>query len=314
MYEHHISEFGPYTRHEIANADSGNRLALLSDYSACVLSIRLKGNEMLDAYQKPLEVDLNRWFKNLPLFPFPNRMDQGQYLWEGTVYQFAVNDIQTGTALHGFSANKQMDEVAVDTQENEAAIHCTYHFKGKNAGYPFPFTFEMHFHLSDEQGVVVTLSATNTGTAPMPFGLGWHPYFQFGSSIDQLQLQLPPVQMVGLDEHMIPTGKLYEYDRFAEPQKLGAEVLDNCFKLKQEGGRAALELSDGNRTLHYWQEAGPEKFPYIQLFTPPHRDSIAIEPMSCNVNAFNNGDHLWRLQPGEQRRAKFGFQLAIRVY
>jgi len=309
MYEHHITEFGKYTRHEIIHSEKGNRLQLLSDYSGCALSLQLRGVEILDAYQKPIEVDLNRWFKNLPLFPFPNRLDQGQYLWEGTMYQFPVNDIQTGNALHGFSANKQMDEVEVQTEEEQASVHCRYSFDGKNAGFPFPFEFEMRFDIHNTEGVTIELAATNTGTAAMPFGLGWHPYFQLGEAVGRLSLQLPPVEMVGLDEHMIPTGKQYAYDRFRKLAKIGAEVLDNCFRLSGNEPKATLTLASEKHTLSYWQECGEEQFPYLQLFTPPHRQSLAIEPMSCNVNAFNSGDGLWRLEPGERKGARFGFNL-----
>jgi aldose 1-epimerase len=48
------------------------------------------------------------------------------------------------------------------------------------------------------------------------------------------------------------------------------------------------------------------------IFTPPdeNRDCIAIEPMSCNTNAFNNGDGLTILEPGEKFKGKYGVSLA----
>jgi aldose 1-epimerase len=310
MYEHRTAEFGPYTQHEIVHEQRGNRIVLLPDYSACVLSLSLNGKEIIDGYQKPLEVDLNRWFKNLPLFPFPNRLDQGQYTWEGKTYQFAINDVQTGTALHGFSANKRMEVAAVELEDSRASILCRYVYEGKNPGYPFPFTFDILFQISDEEGCTVELSASNDGDTAMPIGLGWHPYFQLGNSVEQLKMQLPTLEMVGVDEHMIPTGKLYEYDRFASPSRIGAEVLDNCFKLSGQEERAVLTLSDENYRMAYWQESAQDKFPYVQIFTPPHRKSIAIEPMSCNVNAFNNLEGLWVLEAGERKAARFGLQLS----
>ena len=57
----------------------------------------------------------------------------------------------------------------------------------------------------------------------------------------------------------------------------------------------------------YWQEA--DKFPYVQLFTPPSRKSLAIEPMTCNIDAFNNKEGLWYLEIGEKRTMEFGIDM-----
>ena len=59
-----------------------------------------------------------------------------------------------------------------------------------------------------------------------------------------------------------------------------------------------------------WQEAGPGAYRYLQVYTPPGRESIAIEPMTCAPNAFNNGMGLIRLDPGEAFTASFGISLA----
>ena len=310
MYKHLTSDFGDFTQHELINRKTNNRIAIIPEFSACVLSIQLKGIEVLDAYQTPREMTLNRWFKNLPLFPFPNRLNQGQYKWKDNIQQLPINDTQTGNALHGFSAGKEFEVINVVTEEDYAAIHCRYEYDGSMMGYPFPFQFDIIFRLSDEDGMSIRLSATNTGNSRMPFGLGWHPYFQLSKDAEQIQLQLPLLELVGVDENMIPTGKRYIYDRFTDERLLGAEVLDNCFAIKGEKSIATVSLNGEHGKLTYWQECGTGKYPYIQLFTPPHRQSVAIEPMSCNIDAFNNQDGLWILEPRETGTAKFGFQLS----
>jgi len=40
-------------------------------------------------------------------------------------------------------------------------------------------------------------------------------------------------------------------------------------------------------------------YPYLQIFTPDHRNSIAIENLSAAPDAFNNGIGLKVLEPNE---------------
>ena len=70
----------------------------------------------------------------------------------------------------------------------------------------------------------------------------------------------------------------------------------------------SARLSGAKGSIRYWQETGPQKFNYMQVFMPPYGTSIALEPMTCNIDAFNNGDGLTNLAPGETLRAKAGVQ------
>jgi aldose 1-epimerase len=86
-------------------------------------------------------------------------------------------------------------------------------------------------------------------------------------------------------------------------------VLDNCFAVSEQAERIHVLLSGKRGELHYWQETGPDKFSYLQVFTPPYGRSVALEPMSCNVDAFNNGNGLKTLEPGAIISAQAGVQL-----
>jgi len=54
---------------------------------------------------------------------------------------------------------------------------------------------------------------------------------------------------------------------------------------------------------------GYREYNYLQVFIPPDRMSIAIEPMTCNANAFNNKDGLITLSPGEVLTTVCGIEL-----
>jgi aldose 1-epimerase len=116
-------------------------------------------------------------------------------------------------------------------------------------------------------------------------------------------MQLPACEKVEISDRMIPTGARTAYADFARKKSVGDTVLDNCFQANQSNGTYALKL-EGNGGAQLSVKASARQFPYFQVFTPPHRESIALEPMSCNVDAFNNGQGLITLEPDKEWKAK----------
>jgi aldose 1-epimerase len=52
-----------------------------------------------------------------------------------------------------------------------------------------------------------------------------------------------------------------------------------------------------------------DKYNFLQVYTPPHRNTIAIEPMTCLADAFNNKKGLIILKPSETASFSFGVKL-----
>lgn len=307
MFDIKTVAFGEYESYRLSDTTGEHQLALVPELGACVIDLQLHGRSILDTCQTPQALSINRWAKNVILYPFPNRLKHGRYEWGGQSYEFPINDVPTNNALHGFGTQQAMKVVTTQADRDRALIHCRFDYNGDFAYYPFPFRFEAAFTLRTG-ALDVELSVENTGKEALPFGMGWHPYFRLSDDLPNHQLQLPPCEMVGVDAEMIPTGKRYEYTTFSQPRRIGTEVLDNCFALRQQEGRITIHLSHAGQQLAYWQEAGEDGFPFVQLFTPPHRTCLAIEPMTCNIDAFNNGEGLMRVEPGEQRAAVFGVE------
>ncbi|MDX1941679.1 MAG: hypothetical protein SFU99_14060, partial [Saprospiraceae bacterium] len=289
------------------NPISGNRLDMVPHFGACLLDLQFAGQSIIDAYTTPEEMRINKWGKNILMFPFPNRLQDGRYEWLGKTYQLPINDPDTGNALHGFGMNKEMRVEEIETEENFAEITCLYSSKGEEVGYPFTFTFAISFRIEDTGNFEVELLFQNDDEQPIPVGFGWHPYFQVADALDQMELQLPPVELIEVNERMIPTGKRHRYNDFSILKPIGSTVLDNCFALRTEQNKIQLTLRGKRGTIHYWQETGRDKFNFLQIFTPPHRRSMAIEAMTCNINAFNNGEGLIMLPAGAHAHARFGF-------
>ena len=89
-------------------------------------------------------------------------------------------------------------------------------------------------------------------------------------------------------------------------------AFDTCFEIKPgKDGIQTTELHDeeAGLTIQLWQETGENKYNYIQVFIPPDRSSIALEPATCNINAFNNLEGLITLKPEETYEAAYGVRL-----
>lgn len=309
MYHLEITPFGNFERFHLYHTKTGNGFALVPEFGACVLELRFGGRAILDGYTTPEEMIINKWGKNVVLYPFPNRLRQGQYKWQGKTYQFPVNDAGTGNALHGFGMNKPMRVEEIELEADMAEVTCLYVSEGDQPGYPFRFSFAITFRMEEPNRFEVELLFQNDDELPIPAGFGWHPYFKLTDSVDQMHLQMPPVEKIEIDDTMIPTGKRLPFNQFANLETIGQTVLDNCFALNPEKGKAQLQLIGNQSVLHYWQETGEGKFNFLQLFTSPLRKSLAVEPMTCNINAFNNKEGLLTLAPGESAYARFGFSL-----
>ncbi len=249
-------------------------------------------------------------YRGIPLFPFPNRLAAGRYSFQGKTYQVAINEPGSGHALHGFLYHLT-PQISIQTLTKTCA-HATavYDYPGNVEGYPFPSRVEFQYKLHGES-LKVEVKITNTGTRPLPVGFGWHPYYQLDERVDDLYLQTPPLMAIEIDKTNMATGKKTPYPHFEKLKKIGDLRLDNGFEITGKEPVASLKLwsEKHKRGLDIWQDAGPDGMNFTQIFIPPGRESIAIEPMSCSINAFNSGDGLRTVEPGKSTSGTFGVRL-----
>lgn len=109
----------------------------------------------------------------------------------------------------------------------------------------------------------------------------------------------------------MPDGSIKENPFKNEQIRIVDKELDNVFKFESDAKIRATHLVNKkkNIALKLWQETGADKFNYLIIFTPPQRESIAIEPITSNINSFNNKEGLIILQPDETFSAGFGLKL-----
>jgi aldose 1-epimerase len=301
MYELRQTPFGSHTRYDIFHTKSGNSFSIVPACGANVLDIQFGGESILDGYDTPEALAAGKWGKSSILFPFPNRLNKGRYEWLGKKYQFPINNAATGNAIHGFVREESFEVEYCFLAKDGASIRCFYDYDGSRDYYPFPFTLEIEFTISNDGRFRVETEVTNAGDCAMPFGFGWHPYFRLAPTADAHELKLPACEKVGINEQMIPSGERTVYADFHTKKVVGETALDTCFQYTQSSGSPKLLLSAAGRRITL--KASAKHSPFFQVFTPPHRESIALEPMTCNVDAFNNGQGLVSLAPDKSWKA-----------
>lgn len=272
----------------------------------------------LDAGQGPVDVIAgirdaqtmidNRQYRGVHLFPFPNRLNNGRYEFAGKEYRFPINESELNNALHGFLYQRNPDRLFLPSANQ---LDWMFVGDGTDNYFPFPCCVIVQYRLHSAAELSVRFSVLNTGNTAMPFGIGWHPYFILEESIDDLALQLPRVRRVLVNERMLPTGRKQNFDAFAALRRLGDQRFDTCFEIQQHDHIARTRLWSEKRQigLDIWQDSGEHGCRFLQICTAPDRKSIAIEPMSCSIDAFNSGDGLRVLDPGEFFSTRFGVKL-----
>jgi aldose 1-epimerase len=249
-----------------------------------------------------------------PLIPWPNRLADGRYSFEGADYQVALNEPTKQNAIHGFLRWRSWQ-----AEKREAArvvMRTTLH---PLEGYPFGLDVRVSYELG-EGGLTVATSATNVGDRACPFAAGQHPYLSPGEGlIDECELQLRAETRILTDaERQLPTGTEpvsgTAFD-FRSACLLGEQRLDFAFTdlAREEDGLARVRLrSPDSSVAELWVD---ERYSIIELYTgdtlsePRRRRGLGAEPMTCPPNGLQTGEGLLRLEPGESTTSRWGARL-----
>lgn len=252
-----------------------------------------------------------------PLIPWPNRLADGKYTFDGTDYQVALTEPEKHNAIHGFlqwwsweARERTTERIVMGTR-----LHPLQ-------GYPFALDVSIEYALS-ARGLTARTTATNIGDTACPYGCGQHPYLSPGTGlIDDCEIELDAgTRILTSADRQLPTGTESvvgtPYD-FRRPRPLGDLRVDHAFTdLARDGdGRAWLRLhgADG-LTAQLWVDS---TYPLIEVFTSDtlspdrRRGGLGAEPMTCPPNAFHTGELVTRLEPGASITTAWGVELVAR--
>ena len=207
---------------------------------------------------------------------------------------------------------KKLTVTGSDITDSHATLQLSHLFDNTVPGYPFAFDVVINYTLSDT-GFRMDFNVTNRMESyPMPFYMGWHPYF--ACTAYKAYVVLDPCthwNHVELNTNMDPTGitKLYHGLNGSQPiggSETNPTFYDDEFKPvspdRAQCGVIETRLYDvpTRQTVVLWQDSS---FRLVHVFTGSesmfNEDAIAIEPMSGMADAYNNHDHLSVLSGGE---------------
>ena len=294
---------------------SETEIAILPDYGAALHAFSINLNDkqfnVIENYKSKEEIEkiLSTSYKSSKLSPFPCRINNATYNFNGKKY-FFENKFIDGTAIHGLLYNKPFSATQKKTNENEASIALEYNYNKDDAGYPFDYTCTVEYILQKENLLTIKTTVTNRSDIAIPIADGWHPYFRLGDSVSHWLMQFESESIVEFDESLIPTGKLPAYDKFNLPHPIGNIQLDNCFVLKKEFKKPVCSISNPKNKLRisFFTDGS---YPYLQIYIPPNRESIAIENLSGAPDCFNNKMGLILLPPGHSQIFTVSYQLSF---
>lgn len=293
-------------QHEISY---GDQRAVVVAVGGGLRTYDVAGRPVLDGYPVDQPADGAR---GQTLVPWPNRVRDGRWRWQGQELQLALTEPAQHNAIHGLV--RWVPWTLVERTEVSVALACTCY---PQPGYPWPLTVRNDFRLDDD-GLGVRTTITNLGRSPMPVAAGSHPYLTVGTStVDDAVLHLPAETRLPTGDQQIPTGLEpvagTDYD-FRRPRPIGATRIDHTFTdlQRDDDGRFRLKLSapDGSRSVTFW--LGPA-YDYVELFTGDaladparRRQGLGVEPMTAPPDALATGESLVVLEPGRSWQGEWG--------
>jgi aldose 1-epimerase len=206
------------------------------------------------------------------LAPWPNRLVGGRYDWDGEELQLPVNEVDTGSAIHGLV--RWASWRAVEREPERVLLEHVLH---PRPGYPFALRLRVEYRLA-ATGLTVRTEAENVGTRACPLGAGHHPYI------------------------LAPTGRVD--DLVLDGEHVGGRQLDETV---HEPGGWRVEVG----TVTVWADgAWPWRQVFTGDLPAVGRRGLAVEPMTCPPQAFGTGEGVIRLEPGDRWSGEWGIEVA----
>ncbi|HEV7948805.1 MAG TPA: aldose 1-epimerase family protein [Glaciihabitans sp.] len=300
---------------------NGPAEAIITQVAASLRTLTIGGVDLTQPYP---EHTTPPFCCGVVLVPWPNRIKDGVWTLDGAEQQLGLSEPDRHNAIHGLLMHTAYR--LVERTEDSVTLAASVF---PERGYPFALETTVTYELVDD-GLRVTHGIRNESDVAAPTAIGAHPFLQIGDvPTADLTLTVHAATRFPVDERLNVSAEVPVEGRYdlREGQKVGGLSLDDAFGELTPVDRvtASLTAPDG-RSVSLWQD---ENFPYVQVFTTskfPAGDgvtltnaiepdttpdelrtlAIAIEPMTAPADAFNSGQSLTWVQPGETFTATWG--------
>lgn len=287
--------------------DHGHVTITVADVAAALRSFEVDGIDIVQRCPVDSPPSLGA---GIVMSPWPNRIDAGRWLDQGTPQQLSISEPELGNALHGLLTTTQYRLVhETDTEITLAATIFA------SPGYPFVIETTVTYAITPD-GLEVTHTAVNRSDRPAPYALGTHAYFKVeGTPTAELTLRSSARTIYTVDERKLPTGRrpVSGSDDLRGGRRVGGLSLDDCFtdQATYDGRHTITLTSPEGSSVEVWTD---ESFSHVVLLTTDRfvaddgepTLAVAIEPQTAAVDSFNNGIGLKWLAPGESFDCAWG--------
>jgi aldose 1-epimerase len=287
----------------------GDQSAVVVEVGGGVRTYTVGGHEVLDGYAEDAQCDAAR---GQSLIPWPNRVQDGKWSWQGRDLQLALTEPEQHNAIHGLC--RWASWRAGERSDSAVTMSCTV---APQPGYPWWLEVSNRWSL-DDVGLSVTTTVTNRSGSDAPVAVGFHPYLTVGTpTINTALLTLPADTRMVTGAQQIPTGAEpvdgTDFD-FRTPKPLGGLAIDFAFAdlARDADGLVRLRLADPDSdvSVSLWADAA---YPFLEVFTGDalpdparRRQGLGVEPMSAPPNALATGEAVVAVPAGESWIGSWG--------
>lgn len=284
-------------------------LAVITELAA---GLRLYSRAGLQLTESFGDDDISPGATGITLAPWANRVEDGIWYLDGKKQQLDITEASRNNASHGLLRNAGY--TLVDESEFSVTLEATIF---PQHGYPFLLRHRVRYELDQALDLRVSQTLVNDSQGAAPFVLGAHPYLRIGDvAPEDLVLTVRASTRLVADDRLIPRSTAAvagDYD-FSAGAAVGSLLVDVALTdLSFDGGvaRQTLTAPDG-RSVSLVQD---ENCQYVHVFVtdtfPGRSKAVAIEPMTGPANAFNSGDGLRWLAPGEAFTMNWGITASL---
>jgi aldose 1-epimerase len=263
------------------------------------------------------------------LAPTPGRVGgkESSFVYEGQRYAAIP-------PRHGFLRNRAWETI----ESSPDAVVCALDVDaGLTPAGAFPFEFKARYEVQlVNGGFRAALRLENSSSRTQPLAVGWHPYL-FRSQACSLHIPAASRWELNAADEPTPTGRIVrveDQDDFHRTRQLGwDEHWDETFTDLPKGPVscwteevAPLRTNAGGKVMgrirrvvafNAGEGRGARPLRHVQLYTPPSRQAICIEPLSAPPDAVNllaagnTRADVSALAPGEEAIFEAEFRIEV---
>jgi galactose mutarotase-like enzyme len=288
MYQVKVYKDNAFDVYELIHSRADSWLKVVPERGGIIIGFGVNGEETLFLNKETLYNPDKNIRGGIPiLFPISGQLDNGEYEWDGNVYQMKN---------HGVARNQPWEIIDTKADQDQASITLCLK-SNEETKNEYPFDFELIFtYTLNEAGLEIHQQYINHSESSMPMYPGFHPYFKTTHK----------------DLSYVTDAKTYlDYNDMAVKEMEGSldltEKKESLALLDAAKREIEFELPDRQKMIRLTYG---EEFKYVVLWTEKGQDFVCVEPWMALTNELNRKEQLVMVQPGGN--LKTGLKIVVK--